>query len=247
MTVPTIAGILAQLDTSPDAASTSVTQVLLKGFTGRGRAHARLHAMHCRTSEQLTLAANQMDVLSQRTKDVEQALWILKVYRRADGQGIDGHPKGVKLHWAMRTSGAHVNWSVLADQVNRLPRGMRVWYEDANFLGALLNMLWSRCYQELDMLERLIDLDTASTEPSGVAPTMATVGALHPQPVATGSSASRDSSEPSTAQRESRFGREDRRGSLRDNNEPDGKGVKPDGEVDAVSSPGRLRTSRWRS
>ena len=152
---PTMDSVTERLESSHKSA---VTELLLKGFTGRGRAGAKLRVARARVGQDLQMLSQDMDALVAKTRSVDHAMWTLKVFRR---KLPDGEVTDFKLRWSvrgLRTEG-YRNWEELLPDIRRLPNGMRVWYEEANFLATSLNGLWRLAYDSEVLIARLILLD----------------------------------------------------------------------------------------
>ena len=139
----------------------TITSLLDKGFTGRGRAGARLHRLFDAAEEDCTTLIGAMDSLVALTKSVEHAQWVLIPFRRHDETGV---LLNVKLRWVVRSipGNAYRNWVDIVPMVLELPMGMRVWYEDANMRAVTLNGLLQIWRDEQELLRRLIRLDSVA-------------------------------------------------------------------------------------
>jgi hypothetical protein len=141
----------------------TITNLLSKGFTGRGRAGAKLHRWFDKAEEVCTALVADMDGLVAATKSVDHAQWILMPFRRRD---VRGEVADLKLRWAVRRArgNCYRNWEHILPGVLALPMGMRVWYEEANMRAVTLNGLWRIGRHEQDLLRRLIVLDSRSAD-----------------------------------------------------------------------------------
>lgn len=136
----------------------SVTFLLLKGFTGRGRAGARLRAMRSDLLTELAMIEDEISKLADKTRSVEHAMWVLKRFRRYDKFE---EVSDFRLRWALR-AGNHRTWGQILPDIRRMPQGMQAWYVEVNWSGEMLNGLWSSVHQQLKLLEKLIALDEQS-------------------------------------------------------------------------------------
>jgi hypothetical protein len=153
-TVETMVGQLGSLNESV------VTDLLRKGFTGRGRAGARLRVARAKVGQELFTLTQDMEALAAKTRSVDHAMWTLKLFRRNGRYGQDGVVTDLKLRWTVRgIREGYRNWELLLADISRLPKGMRVWYEEANMLAVTMNGLWRMAYEQDDLIRRLMLLD----------------------------------------------------------------------------------------